>query len=160
MKKVLDFRPSGNLQLQTRNYGLNSSLELSTYCMPGTILNTFPLLKPMMVGALIIPISQLRKLRYRFSKWRIWLPSLCALLLCGSVQVAMEPLVLSTGSLLAPGALCCSGQEGEGRRGLVTSVPVVSSLPIRGLKCRARRDHVGDINESSCPDVTQQWMRG
>ena len=61
MKKVLDFRMSGNLQLQTRNYGLNSCLELSTYCMPGTILNTFLLLNPMMVGAVIIPISQLRK---------------------------------------------------------------------------------------------------
>ena len=29
--------------------------------MPGTILNTFLLLNPMMVGAVIIPISQLRK---------------------------------------------------------------------------------------------------
>lgn len=105
MKKVLDFRTSGNLQLQMRNYGLNSSLELSTYSMPDTVLNTFLLLNPIIVGAVIIPISQLRKLRYRFSKWRLWLPSPCALLLCGSMQVATEPLVLSTGSLLAPRVL-------------------------------------------------------
>ena len=95
--------------------------------------------------------------RYRFSKWRFGLPSPRALLLCGSMQVAAEPPVLSTGSLLAPSALC-SGQEGDGRRGLVTSGPVVSSLLIGGLKCRAHRGHAGDITEPSCPDVTQQRM--
>lgn len=120
--------------------------------IPDTVLNTFLLLNPIIVGALLLfPFTAREKTEYRFSKWRLCgFQALISYYYVGPCRLPLG-LCAVTGSL-HPQGFVTQVREEMGRRELVTSACGLIT-PDQGLRGR-RTGPMGDINGSNLSSNT------